>query len=104
MAPVLPLPYSLISTPFIEELSRVATCFVSIYPNAGLPNEMGEYEQTAETIDKELSKLVENAYARAKEILITNKDKLEILARKQKGMTPQVIRSSHHIRMRFRFN
>ncbi len=36
--------------PFIEELSRVATCFVSIYPNAGLPNEMGEYEQTAETM------------------------------------------------------
>jgi 5-methyltetrahydrofolate--homocysteine methyltransferase len=34
--------------PFIEELSSVAPCFVSIYPNAGLPNEMGEYDETAE--------------------------------------------------------
>ena len=33
---------------FIEELSKIATCFVSIYPNAGLPNEMGEYTETAE--------------------------------------------------------
>jgi len=32
--------------PFIEELSNIANCFVSIYPNAGLPNEMGEYDET----------------------------------------------------------
>ena len=35
--------------PFIEELSNIANCFVSIYPNAGLPNEMGGYDETAET-------------------------------------------------------
>jgi 5-methyltetrahydrofolate--homocysteine methyltransferase len=34
--------------PFIEELSRVATTFVSIYPNAGLPNEFGGYDETPE--------------------------------------------------------
>jgi 5-methyltetrahydrofolate--homocysteine methyltransferase len=34
--------------PFIEELSQIATCFVSAYPNAGLPNAMGEYDETAE--------------------------------------------------------
>ncbi|GAB1429650.1 hypothetical protein MASR2M18_04820 [Ignavibacteria bacterium] len=34
--------------PFIEELSRVADCFTSIYPNAGLPNEMGGYDDTPE--------------------------------------------------------
>ena len=28
--------------PFIEEISDLASCFVSIYPNAGLPNEFGE--------------------------------------------------------------
>jgi 5-methyltetrahydrofolate--homocysteine methyltransferase len=32
--------------PFLEELSRIATCFVSVYPNAGLPNEMGAYDET----------------------------------------------------------
>jgi 5-methyltetrahydrofolate--homocysteine methyltransferase len=33
---------------YIEELSRVAECYVSAHPNAGLPNEFGEYDQTAE--------------------------------------------------------
>ncbi|HVO72953.1 MAG TPA: methionine synthase [Ignavibacteriaceae bacterium] len=32
--------------PYIEELSRIVPYYVSIYPNAGLPNEMGEYEET----------------------------------------------------------
>ena len=31
--------------PHIEELSSIATCFVSAYPNAGLPNAMGEYDE-----------------------------------------------------------
>lgn len=29
----------------IEELSGLATCFTSAYPNAGLPNAMGEYDE-----------------------------------------------------------
>lgn len=32
----------------IEELSRIASCYVSAYPNAGLPNAMGEYEEHPE--------------------------------------------------------
>jgi 5-methyltetrahydrofolate--homocysteine methyltransferase len=32
--------------PFIEALSLIATCYVSAYPNAGLPNTMGEYDET----------------------------------------------------------
>ena len=34
--------------PYVAELSRVADCFVSVYPNAGLPNAFGEYDETAE--------------------------------------------------------
>ena len=30
------------------ELSRVADCPISLYPNAGLPNELGEYDDTPE--------------------------------------------------------
>ena len=36
--------------PFLEELSRIATCFVSVYPNAGLPNEMGGYDESPESM------------------------------------------------------
>lgn len=32
--------------PYLKELDRVATCFVSIYPNAGLPNELGQYDES----------------------------------------------------------
>ena len=32
--------------PWIQELARVADCPVSLYPNAGLPNELGEYDDT----------------------------------------------------------
>lgn len=34
--------------PHIEELSQIASCFVSAYPNAGLPNAMGEYDERPE--------------------------------------------------------
>ena len=40
----------------IEELSQIAACYTSAYPNAGLPNAMGEYdeqpEQTAHFIEE----------------------------------------------------
>ena len=31
--------------PYLAEISRVADCFVSCYPNAGLPNAFGEYDE-----------------------------------------------------------
>lgn len=34
--------------PYVKELSRIAECFVSAHPNAGLPNEFGEYDQSPE--------------------------------------------------------
>ncbi|MEM6724173.1 MAG: hypothetical protein AAF598_09050, partial [Bacteroidota bacterium] len=31
-------------------MSKLAHCYTSAYPNAGLPNELGEYDQDAETM------------------------------------------------------
>ena len=31
--------------PYIEELANIASCYVSCYPNAGLPNTFGEYDE-----------------------------------------------------------
>ncbi len=36
--------------PYLQELSRVADCYVSLHPNAGLPNEFGEYDDTPENM------------------------------------------------------
>lgn len=33
--------------PHIEELAHISNCLVSAYPNAGLPNDLGEYDQGA---------------------------------------------------------
>ncbi|MEL6616273.1 MAG: dihydropteroate synthase, partial [Bacteroidota bacterium] len=45
--------------PFVEELSRVATVPTSLYPNAGLPNELGGYDETPAFMAREIE-----AYAR----------------------------------------
>ncbi|HEX3706422.1 MAG TPA: methionine synthase [Mycobacteriales bacterium] len=34
--------------PYLAELARISDCFVSCYPNAGLPNAFGEYDEVAE--------------------------------------------------------
>ncbi|MAZ04899.1 MAG: methionine synthase [Halomonas sp.] len=41
--------------PYVEELSAKAETYVSAHPNAGLPNEFGEYDQTPE----EMAEIVE---------------------------------------------
>ncbi len=40
--------------PFLAELARVADTLVSAYPNAGLPNEFGEYDETPERTGEHL--------------------------------------------------
>ncbi len=41
--------------PYVEELSRVCETYVSIHPNAGLPNEFGEYDEAPEEMAEEIS-------------------------------------------------
>jgi methionine synthase I (cobalamin-dependent) len=36
--------------PFVEDLSNASDKFLSVYPNAGLPNEMGGYDETPQTM------------------------------------------------------
>ena len=44
--------------PYVSELSRLADCFVSTHPNAGLPNEFGEYDQTPDQMADILGQFV----------------------------------------------
>jgi len=48
--------------PYIEELSNHATCFTSLYPNAGLPDEMGEYNETPEFMAEQFSEYAEAGF------------------------------------------
>ena len=42
--------------PFIKRISELAPCYVSAYPNAGLPNELGNYDQSPD----EMAELVKD--------------------------------------------
>ena len=45
--------------PFLRELARHAPYYISAYPNAGLPNSMGLYDETAETMAPKMGELVD---------------------------------------------
>jgi 5-methyltetrahydrofolate--homocysteine methyltransferase len=45
--------------PYIQELSKHASCFTSLYPNAGLPNEMGEYDESPGYMAEQLKNYAE---------------------------------------------
>ena len=48
--------------PYVEALSKLAPTYISIHPNAGLPNEMGEYDQSAEHMAKLIHEFAQNGW------------------------------------------
>lgn len=48
--------------PYLKSLSDIAECYISAYPNAGLPNEMGEYDQTASDMSSQIADFALNGY------------------------------------------
>ena len=47
---------------YIEELSNIADTHVSAHPNAGLPNEFGEYDESPEAMAKEIAEWAEQGF------------------------------------------
>ena len=45
--------------PFLRQLARKAPYYVSAYPNAGLPNAMGLYDETAESMAPKMGQMVD---------------------------------------------
>ncbi|HPQ20314.1 MAG TPA: methionine synthase [Saprospiraceae bacterium] len=48
--------------PYLQQLSQVSNEYVSAYPNAGLPNEFGEYEQSPQEMKDYILQFVDNGY------------------------------------------
>ena len=48
--------------PFIKNLSYKAWCRVSAHPNAGLPNEFGEYDETPESMSKVVGEFASSGF------------------------------------------
>ncbi|HWO04826.1 MAG TPA: homocysteine S-methyltransferase family protein, partial [Methylomirabilota bacterium] len=49
-------------TDHLRTLAELATCFVSVYPNAGLPDEHGHYEETAESLALKMRRFVDEGW------------------------------------------
>ncbi|MBF0256729.1 MAG: methionine synthase, partial [Gammaproteobacteria bacterium] len=47
---------------YVEEMARIAECYVSVYPNAGLPNEFGEYDLDAEHMGAYIAEWAESGF------------------------------------------
>ncbi|MBB3185868.1 5-methyltetrahydrofolate--homocysteine methyltransferase [Microbacter margulisiae] len=45
--------------PYLEELSSIAPWYVSSHPNAGLPNQLGEYDETAERMSVQIKEYID---------------------------------------------
>ncbi|MFZ4398672.1 MAG: methionine synthase [Bacteroidales bacterium] len=48
--------------PYIEEISQKARFYTSAYPNAGLPNQFGEYDETPEQMVSDIKDFIENGF------------------------------------------
>lgn len=78
--------------PLIAEVASFATCAVSCYPNAGLPNEMGEYDETPSRMAESVRKM---ALAGSVNIVGgccgTTPEHIKAVAEAVKGISPRTI-------------
>jgi 5-methyltetrahydrofolate--homocysteine methyltransferase len=78
--------------PYLETLSNIADCRVSAYPNAGLPNEFGEYDQGAEEMQTYIRDFASSGFVN----IIggccgTTPDHIRAMARAVEGLSPRSI-------------
>lgn len=76
--------------PYVEELSRISTVYTSAYPNAGLPNEFGGYDETPEEFARSVKEFVKSGFLN----LVggccgTTPDHIRALAEAVAGMKPR---------------
>ncbi len=78
--------------PHLEDLAAIADCFVSAYPNAGLPNEFGEYDQAAEEMREYIRDFASSGFVN----IIggccgTTPQHIRLMAEAVEGLTPRRI-------------
>ena len=76
--------------PHLRDLANIATCPVSAYPNAGLPNEFGAYDQTGEEMGALMKAFLEEGYVN----IIggccgTTPDHIKVMANAAEGVVPR---------------
>ncbi len=76
--------------PYLEELSRQAECWVHAYPNAGLPNAFGEYDEQPEETGRLLKDFAASGFANILGGCCgTTPDHIAAIARAVEGVAPR---------------
>ncbi len=85
--------------PYIAELSKIADCFISCYPNAGLPNPLSPtgYDETPESIATDLGEFADAGFVNfVGGCCGTTPPHIAAIAKKVKGKKPRVIPEIPH--------
>ena len=78
--------------PYVEELSEVATCFVSCHPNAGLPNEFGGYDEAPAQTAKTMREFADAGWLNfAGGCCGTTPDHIRAIAEAVRGVKPRAV-------------
>lgn len=83
--------------PHVEELSQLANCYVSAYPNAGLPNEMGGYDETPEITAGIIEDFARNGWVNiVGGCCGTTPEHIAAIAGRLKGIAPRQVADRKH--------
>ena len=78
--------------PYIEELAELANCCISCYPNAGLPNAMGEYDESPEMTAAIIKDFAEQGWVNfVGGCCGTTPDHINAIAKQVKGIAPRKV-------------
>ena len=78
--------------PYLAELAELAECYVSVYPNAGLPNAFGQYDELPEETGALLRDFVASSFANiVGGCCGTTPDHIAAVRRAVEGLTPRAL-------------
>lgn len=83
--------------PYLQELSDLADCYISAYPNAGLPNEFGEYDQGASEMQQYIKEFASSGFVNiVGGCCGTTPDHIQAMAEAVEGIVPRKLTPKSH--------
>src|SRR6266516_6611126 len=83
--------------PYLAELARIADCFISCYPNAGLPNAFGQYDEQPDDTGRYLREFAASGFLNiVGGCCGTTPEHIRAIANGVEGIRPRTVHRPHH--------